>query len=59
MNKGYIKDHADRSWAIKPESNAYHVARGRAESYEKDLSPRTGISTALPRIPTMFARKMG
>ena len=58
MNKGYIKDHADRKWAIDPTSNEYHVARGRAEAYEKGLVPKVGIGSGLPRIPTMFARKM-
>lgn len=58
MNKGYIKDHACRKWAIDPTSNEYHIARGKAESYEKGLSPKVGISTLKPRVATTFARTM-
>jgi len=56
MSKGYITDHADRTWCIKVESPAWWEAAWK-EAKAKGISPKVPIGNAYPRIPTVFKRK--
>lgn len=54
-----MKDYADRSWCTKPNSPAWWKAALRQWRYDHpDASPRVGVSSARPRVPTTFDRVM-
>lgn len=55
MTKGYITDHADRSWATRPTSPAWRDAFCRAFKAHHP-QPKVAISSAHPRVPAMFQR---
>ena len=58
MNKGYIKDHADRTWCRDPYSVAWRDAFVKEWHALWGSVPNTPISVACAKAPVMFQREL-